>query len=265
MDPLIKNNVKVTGNTASTRTLVFGHGFGTDQTSWRSVTEAFQDHYRIIVFDNVGSGIATYPGYSQARYAHLQSYADDIVDLCDALQIRNSTYIGHSVGAMMGMLASLKAPEIFTTHVFMNASPRYLNDTNYRGGFEQSDLDALYRSMADNYQAWVSGFAPAVMANPDRPQLATEIARSLAALRPDIALPVLKAIFQSDFRTSLSAFNKYSLIIQSNHDIAVPMEVGQYLSQNINNSVYTVINATGHFPHISAPEEVVRAIKSFLR
>jgi sigma-B regulation protein RsbQ len=264
MDILRKNNVKILGNPDAPQTMVFGHGFGTDQSAWRQVLQAFSGDYRIILYDNVGAGNSDPDAFSAARYSRLTSYADDIIDFCDELKIRDAIYVGHSVSGMVGMLASKKAPDFFSKHIFMNASPRYLNDTQYVGGFSREDLDTLFSAMANNYQAWASGFAGAAMGNPEKPHLTDQFAQTLSAIRPDIALAVAKAIFESDNRRELNDFVKKSLIIQANNDIAVPMEVGRYLSRNISNSKLSVINATGHFPHMSAPDEVIKAIKAFI-
>jgi len=264
MNLIEKNKVTVTGNPDSKETLVFGHGFGTNQTYWRFVIKAFSEQYKIITFDNVGAGKAAPSAYSNHKYSHLQSYADDIIDLAEELQIKDAVFIGHSVSGITGMLASIKAPELFSKHVFINASPRYLNDDGYIGGFEQSDLDKLYNMIQTNYHAWVSGFAPIFMGNPEKPELAIEFANSLSSLRPDIAYTVCKVIFQSDHRKDLTQFNKKSLIIQSIKDIAVPVEVGMYLNKNIKDSILFVINADGHFPHVSAPDEVIKALKTFI-
>lgn len=264
MNSIEKNNVTITGNPNSEATLVFGHGFGTDQTYWRFVTKAFSERYKIITFDNVGAGKSAPDVYSNHKYSHLQSYADDIIDLAEELQIKDAVFIGHSVSGITGMLASIKAPELFSRHVFMNASPRYLNDKEYVGGFEQSDLKELYNKMQTNYHAWVSGFAPTFMGNPEKPELAIEFANSLSSLRPDVAYTVCKVIFESDHRKDLIKFNKKSLIIQSIKDIAVPANVGLYLNKNIKDSILYVIDADGHFPHISAPNEVIKALKTFI-
>jgi sigma-B regulation protein RsbQ len=260
-----KNNVKIEGNLESDKTIVLGHGFGTDHTAWRFITGAFKDDYKLITYDNVGAGEADLNAYNPIKYSRINSYADDLVDLCEQLGIRDALFIGHSVSGMVGLLASKKAPEFFSKHVFMNASPRYLNDTGYRGGFEQSDLNGLFNAMANNYQAWVSGFSSLAMSNPEKPYLAEEFARTLSAIRPDIALAVAQAIFQSDHRKDLPGFNKESLIIQIRDDIAVPMEVGIYINNTIPNSKLVILDAKGHFPHISAPEEVIQAIKSFIK
>lgn len=259
-----KNNVQVHGKPDAAQTLVLGHGFGTDQSAWRFTMDSFTDRFRVITYDNVGAGQSDPGAYSQAKYSKLESYADDVIDLCDAFNVTNAIFIGHSVSGMVGLLASRKAPELFSKHVFMNASPRYLNDTGYAGGFDQKDLNELFDAMATNYYSWVGGFAPAAMGNPEKPQLADEFARTLSEIRPDIALAVSRAIFQSDHRKDLPGFEKESLIIQSNQDIAVPMAVGEYLNKNLTSSKLMVINATGHFPHISAPQEIIRVLNTFL-
>lgn len=260
-----KNNVHVFGDISSGQTIVFGHGFGTDHTAWRFITDGFKDDYRLISYDNVGAGEVTIPYYNQLRYSKLASYADDLVDICEELDVRDALFVGHSVSGMIGLLVSRKAPEFFAKHVFMNASPRYLNDEGYIGGFTQEDLNGLYEGMAHNYHAWASGFAAIAMQNEDKPQHALEFEKTLSAVRPDIALAVSKAIFESDHRADLQGFSKESLIIQSKKDIAVPMEVGVYLNKHLINSRLEVIDATGHFPHISAPKEILRSILAYLQ
>lgn len=266
MDALKKNNVRISGNPDGNQTLVFGHGFGTDQTVWRFITDAFAEDYRIITYDNVGAGGTNPNLYNHSRYARLNTYADDLVALAEELNITDGIFVGHSVSGMVGLLASKKNPRLFARHIFLNASPRYLNDEDqhYVGGFSQQALNDLFAAMANNYYAWVTGFAPVVMGNPGKPQLTEEFARTLSALRPDIALAVAKAIFESDHRGDLTGFDKESLIIQSSRDVAVPIAVGEYLNHHLPNSKLQVIESSGHFPHISTPADVIKNIRSFI-
>lgn len=262
--PITKNNVNITGNENASSTIIFAHGFGTDQGAWETVAGAFAKDYRIILYDNVGAGNADPKAFHPDKYNKLYNYAEDLLDICEALDIKDAILVGHSVSGMIGLQAAIKAPQHFSKLVFISASPRYRNDNGYIGGFEQSDLDALYESMDNNYFAWVSGFASMVMENADRPQLAEEFARTLSSIRPDIALSVARIIFQSDCRSELSKLDKETLIIQTLHDAAVPMEVAEYLNSHIKNSKLVVANATGHFPHISAPNEIITAIQNFI-
>ena len=247
-----RNNVEVLGQ--GEQTIIFAHGFGSDQTAWRHQVAAFRANYRIILFDHVGAGKSDMAAYSPRRYSSLYSYAEDLI------------LVGHSVSGMVSLLAALVDPNRFKQLIFMGASPRYVNDaaTNYIGGFEQSDLDALYEAMSSNYYAWVSGFAPIAMGNPDRPELATEFANTLSAIRPDIAQAVARVIFQSDHRAELSRLKVPTTILQSNNDIAVPLAVGDYLAKHIPNSKLININAQGHLPHISAPDVVTQTISECL-
>lgn len=263
-DPLKKNNVTVTGNLSAPVTLVFGHGFGTDQTAWAPVTEAFKDEYRLVLYDNVGAGRSDPAAFSPNKYDGLHSYADDLIDICEALQLKDAIMIAHSVSGMISVIAAVKAPQYFSRMVLIGASPRYANVDEYVGGFDQSDLDGLYQAMDTNYFAWVSGFATIAMGNADKPHLAESFARTLKDIRPDIAQSVARVIFQSDHRNELASFDKETLLIQAREDIAVPLQVAQYLNRNIRNSRLVEVDATGHFPHISAPGEVIAAIKAFL-
>lgn len=259
---LQRNNVNVLGN--GNQTLIFAHGFGTDQTAWEYQVAAFADRYRIVLFDHVGAGKSDFSAYSPRRYSSLYSYAEDLLDLCAELKLKDSVLIGHSVSGMVSLLAALVEPQYFRKLVFVGASPRYLNDGDYIGGFEQADLDALYAAMSANYYAWASGFAPLVMGNPDKPELAIKYAESLSAIRPDIAQAVARVIFQSDHREELPRLRIPVDILQSNNDVAVPLAVGEYMARNIVNSTLINIPTTGHLPHLSAPETVTRAITSCL-
>ncbi len=259
---LQRNNVNLLGN--GTQTIIFAHGFGSDQTAWRHQVAAFASNYRIVLFDHVGAGKSDFSAYSPRRYSSLYSYAEDLLDLCAELKLSQCILVGHSVSGMVSLLAALVEPQCFSQLIFISASPRYLNDDGYIGGFEQSDLDALYAAMSANYYAWASGFAPIAMGNPEKPELATEFANTLAAIRPDIAQAVARVIFQSDHRIELPRLTLPTTILQSNNDVAVPPEVGQYMTKKIPRSKLIPIRAQGHLPHLSAPEVVTSAIASCL-
>lgn len=261
---LQRNHVNIVGNLRSQQTIIFAHGFGSDQTAWRHQVAAFAADFRIILFDHVGAGKSDFSAYSPHRYSSLYSYAEDLLDLCAELKISNSILVGHSVSGMVSLLAALVEPQCFRQLIFVGASPRYLNDSNYTGGFEQSDLDALYAAMSANYYAWASGFAPLAMGNPERPELAIEFANTLKSIRPDIAQAVARVIFQSDHRPELPRLKLPTVILQTSDDIAVPPEVGTYMAARIPQSRLFKINAKGHLPHISAPNVVTQAIASCL-
>src|ERR1700748_1387039 len=261
-----KHNVTITGNHEAEKTIVFGNGFGTDQTAFQQITPAFKDNYRILMYDNIGAGTTDAAAFDPVRYNSIHAYASDLISILDEYGLKNVIYIGHSVSGMIGLLASVTRPELFERLILLAASARYLNDADeaYTGGFDQQTLDDLCTTMKNNYHAWASGFASMVMSNPDHPHLAEKFAGTLEALRPDIALIVAKVIFQSDHRRELAKVKHPVLIVQTKDDVAVPMEASEYLHQHINGSSYKVINAIGHLPHVSAPDEVIEAIRSFI-
>lgn len=259
---LRRHNVNILGK--GPQTLIFAQGFGTDQTAWRHQVATFAPNYRIVLFDHVGAGNSDFGAYSPHRYSSIHSYAEDLLELCWELKLTHCNFIGHSVSGMIGLLAALAEPKLFNKLVFIGASPRYLNDTGYLGGFEPSDLDKLYAAMSSNYYAWASGFAPLMMSYPEQPELAAQFAKTLTAIRPDIAQAVIKVIFESDYRSQLPQLKVPTLLIQAKHDPAVPVEVGQYMAQKIPKSQLIEIDVRGHFPHISAPGKITRAIASYL-
>jgi sigma-B regulation protein RsbQ len=261
---LNRNHVTVVGEGLST--LIFAHGFGSEQTAWRHQVKQFQSSHRIVLFDHVGAGQSDMDAYSPFRYNSLYGYAEDLLELCAELHLSDVTVVGHSVSGMVSLLAAQMDPSRFKQLIFIGASPRYLNEPEhgYIGGFEQADLDTLYAAMSSNYHAWVSGFAPLAMGNPDRPELALEFAQTLSAIRPDIAQAVARIIFQSDHRQDLPCLHTPTIILQSKNDIAVPPEVGHYMVRQIPKAKLIEIDAHGHLPHISAPDEVTRVLAECL-
>lgn len=219
--PLKKNNVTVLNPDSKEETMIFAHGFGTDQNAWQQVIKPFEKEHRVVLYDNVGAGNADPSAFSLNRYDTLESYAEDLIDICDALNVKHAIMIGHSVSGMISLLAAIKRPDLFSKMILIGASPRYLNDRDYVGGFDQSSLNSLYQAMENNYYAWVSGFSVAVMDNPERPQLAESFGASLGAIRPDIAQSVARVIFQSDHRDSLSKLDNKVLLLQTRQDMAV--------------------------------------------
>lgn len=263
MNSAKKNNVKLVGKLDGP-TIIFAHGFGTDQNAWSKVSAAFLADYRVILFDNVGGGSSDPEAFSPNKYDSLEAYVDDLIDICTDYDVKNAIMVGHSVSGMISLLTATKKPDFFSKLILVGASPRYLNDVDYVGGFEQQDLDALFDTMANNYFAWVSGFSAAAMANPENPHLAENFAASLNAIRPDIAQSVARVIFQSDYRSELPKLDKPTLLIQAKEDIAVPLDVAEYLNKQIAKSKLEVVNAYGHFPHMSAPDEIINSVKNFI-
>lgn len=264
-DAIERLRVTESGTTDAPRSIVFVNGFGESQDAWNRIAPAFADQFRMYTFDHAGTSGVSAKDFPQHRYLNLRAYARDLVELMDRLALHDAIVIGHSVGAMVALLASIERPAAFGRLVLIGASPRYLDEPGYHGGFSESDLQQVYRSVVLNYAQWADGFAPAAMANPDRPQLARHFAESLKTIEPEHALTALCAIFQSDHRADLAKVRHPTLIIQSQDDIAVPFDVACYLNDHIVGSRLTVIDAQGHFPHVSAPAQVITAIEEFVR
>ena len=263
-DPLVKNNVNVVGRLDAVRTIVCVHGFGTDQTAWRDVQAPFLAEFRIILLDNVGAGKTPAEAFEQHRYLDLHQYASDLLEVCDALAVQGAVLVGHSVGAMIGVLAALRQPSRFSRLVLIGSSPRYLNDTGYEGGFSEEQLNGLYSTMSSSYEGWADQFAPQVMRNLHRPALAQQFATNIKSIPPERALTVLCSIFQSDHRSDIQKLPHPTLLIHGEDDIAVPIAVAHYLNRHIAGSQLAIIEAEGHLPHISAPAEVLRAMHDFV-
>jgi sigma-B regulation protein RsbQ len=263
-DILKRNNVKVFGR--GTRPMMFAHGFGCDQNMWRFVTPAFEDDYRIVLFDYVGSGKSDLRAYDPERYSTLDGYAQDVLDVCKALRLSDVIFVGHSVSTVVGFLASIKEPRRFARLILVGPSPRYVNDPpDYRGGFERADIEGLLDLMEKNYIGWASFLAPAVMKNPERPELARELEESFCSTDPRIARRFAEATFLADNRGDLPRVRVKSLIMQCSEDAIAPGEVGDYLSRHLPGSTLRVLEATGHCPQMSHPEETVAVIKEYLK
>jgi sigma-B regulation protein RsbQ len=258
-----RNNIKVTGS--GTTPMIFAHGFGCDQNMWRYIWPAFEKDYKIVLFDYVGSGKSDLTAYNSEKYADLNGYADDVIDVCKATNSSGCVFVGHSVSAIIGILASLKEPELFSKLILVGPSPRYINDLpEYIGGFERKDIEELLHTMEANYIGWANFLAPAIMKNNDRPELAAELEESFCSTDPVIARRFAEATFFSDNRQDLKKVKHPSLIMQCSEDIIAPTEVGEYLHKNIPDSTLKIMKATGHCPHMSAPEETIQLMKEYL-
>ncbi|MDO6414902.1 alpha/beta hydrolase [Sphingomonas sp. BIUV-7] len=246
------------------RAMVFAHGFGCDQNMWRLVAPAFEDGYRTILFDQVGSGASDLSAYSADRYGDLQAYADDLVEICRELALHDAVFVGHSVSAMIGVLASLSDPSLFADLVLVSPSPRYIDDGAYLGGFTAADIDELLESLADNHLGWSALMAPVIMGNPDRPELSEELTNSFCRTDPAIAKDFARVTFTSDNRTDLSKVTARTLILQCREDAIAPVQVGEYVRDHIAGSEMVLLDATGHCPNLSAPQNVIAAIRAFV-
>jgi sigma-B regulation protein RsbQ len=259
---LRRNNVNVTGSGA--RTIVFAHGFGCDQAMWGPVAKNFERDFRVVLFDYVGHGQSDLSAYSSERYSSLSGYADDIVEIGQALGLENAVLVGHSVSAMIGALATLKAPHLFSDLVMVGPSPRYIDDDGYRGGFSRQQIDELLEFLAANHLGWSAAMAPAIMGNPDRPELSGRLENSFCNTDPEIARDFARITFLSDNREDLESINVRTLVLQCCNDIIAPVEVGEFVHARLPNSDYRLLQASGHCPNLSAPDEVTTAIREFV-
>jgi sigma-B regulation protein RsbQ len=244
--------------------VVFAHGFGCDQNMWRFVAPAFEATHRVVLFDHVGAGRSALSAYDPDRYATLAGYADDVVEVLQALDVTDAAFVGHSVSSMIGMLAAIKRPERFARVVMVAPSPRYIDDGEYVGGFSREDIDGLLDVLDSNFLGWSSSMAPVIMGNADRPELGQELANSFCRTDPEIAKHFARITFLSDNREDLPSVKVPTLILQCSQDVIAPESVGRYVQQRIPGSTFVQLRASGHCPHLSDPEETVSAMKAFL-
>jgi len=260
---LDRNNVSIRGRLDGP-TIVFAHGFGCDQNMWRFVTPAFETTHRLVLFDYVGCGGSDVSAFQPARYATLDGYVRDLLEVCDAADVHDAIFVGHSVSAMIGLLAAQRQPGRFERLAMVSPSPHYLNDPPYTGGLERRDVEELLSLMDHNYIGWASHLAPLVMGNGDRPQLAAELQQSFCSTDPVAAKAFARATFFADNRADLVNAPAPSLIIQVRDDPIAPVAVGQYMHERMPRSEIVVIDASGHCPHMSHPDLTLEAMHAFV-
>ena len=262
-DALSRNNVKVTGR--GTEPMLFAHGFGCDQNMWRYVAPAFEDDHRVVMFDYVGSGRSDLSAYDAERYVSLEGYAQDVLDIIHALDLRDVTFVGHSVSSMIGVLAANREPDRFARLVLLVPSARYVNEApDYVGGFERADLEGLIEMMDRNFIGWANFLAPVIMKNPDRPELGAELEASFCSTDPVIARRFAEATFFADNRADVREVKVPALIVQAADDAIAPQSVGEFLHRTMPGSTYRLLDVTGHCPHMSHPEETIAVIREYL-
>ncbi|NEK57084.1 alpha/beta hydrolase [Geodermatophilus sabuli] len=244
--------------------MVFAHGFGCDQEMWRFVAPEFAVDHRVVLFDHVGSGQSDLSAYDPEKYGSLDGYAADVVEICRELDLRDVVFVGHSVSAMIGVLAVQQAPELFGALVMVGPSPRYVDDGDYTGGFSRADIAGLLEQLDSNHLGWSAAMAPVIMGNPERPELAAELTNSFCRTDPDIARQFARVTFLSDNRADLPGISVPTLVLQCTADAIAPEVVGRYVHEHVPGSVFTQLAATGHCPNLSAPEETAAAIRAFL-
>lgn len=263
MNVLKKNNVKVTGR--GEQPMLFAHGYGCDQNMWRYITPAFENDYKIILFDHIGFGNSDASTYTKERYASLHGYAEDVLAICRELDLQDVIFVGHSVSAMIGVLAAIEEQERFSKLILICPNPSFINDGDYVGGFTREAIEGLLDSLDSDYLGWSNTIAPVMMGNEDRPELGQELAGSFCKSNREIATDFAHITFLSDNRKDLPLVKTDTLILQSSEDAIAPVAVGEFVNKEIKGSKMVVLDATGHCPNLSAPEETVAAMKIFLK
>jgi sigma-B regulation protein RsbQ len=259
---LERNNVRIVGQ--GIQPMILAHGFGCDQNMWRFITPAFAERYKITLFDHVGHGLSEASGFDPKRHKSLSGYAEDVLEICRALELKHAVFVGHSVSAMIGILAAIAEPDRFDSLVLIGPSPCYINDDDYVGGFKREDIDGLLEFLDSNHLGWSSTMAPVIMGNAERPELGEELTNSFCRTDPEIAKHFARVTFLSDNRADLANLRTRALILQCSQDAIAPESVGRYVHRNLPNSQFVQMAATGHCPNLSAPEETIAAMEAFL-
>ena len=257
-----RNHIQIMGS--GTEPIIFAHGYGCDQTMWRLLTPDFVASHRIILYDHVGAGHSDLSAYSSDKYATLSGYAEDLIEIVDALNLSEAVFVGHSVSSIIGVLAAKARPGLFSKLIMIGPSPCYLNDEDYQGGFDAADIDGLLELLDQNHLGWSATMAPTIMGNPDRPELAEELKNSFCRTDPDIAKEFARVTFRSDNRSDLADLHAPTLVLQCSEDAIAPEVVGKFVSATLPNATYHKLSATGHCPHLSHPKETADAIHDFL-
>jgi sigma-B regulation protein RsbQ len=244
--------------------MMFAHGFGCDQNMWRFVEPAFERDFRTISFDHVGAGGSDLKAYNKTKYSTLGGYADDVVEIGRELGLKDAVFVGHSVSCMIGALATQRAPGMFGKLVMIGPSARYIDDDEYVGGFSEKQIEELLQFLESNHMGWSAQMAPAIMGNPDRPELGAELTNSFCRTDPEIAKAFARVTFKSDNREDLAKVDIPTLILQCSDDIIASKEVGEFVQRGIPGSGMIILEATGHCPNLSAPDEVIAAMRTFV-
>jgi sigma-B regulation protein RsbQ len=263
MSVLLRNNVQVRGNPDGPP-MVLAHGFGCDQEMWRYVWPAFAHEYRIVLFDHVGHGGSDRTSFDPLRYAGLEGYATDVLDIIAELDLHDVVFVGHSVSAMIGALAAAEAPDRFSRLVLIGPSPRYIDEGDYVGGFAAGDIEELLDSLDSNYLGWSSAMAPVIMGRDDRPELGEELTNAFCATDPEIAKHFARVTFLSDNRADLARVSTPALVLQCSDDVIAPNGVGEYVARELADARLVQLEAVGHCPNLSAPDETIAAMAEFL-
>lgn len=262
---LKRSNVTISGARGANRTsVVFLHGLGGDQSMWRLLVPTFEERYQVVLLDLVGAGASDQEAYSHVAHGTLEGHATDLLDVMSALNLYDTIFVGHSVGAMIGVLAAIREPERFARMVLISPSPRFINEKGYSGGFEQADINELLTAMERDYHGWSEAMAPVMMGKNERPELVMELSNSFMRTNPEIARHFARVTFFSDNRAELSHLTTPTLIVQSAHDVIAPLCVGHYINEHLSDSHMVVIETGGHCPHLSAPQETLSAMDTFL-
>jgi sigma-B regulation protein RsbQ len=259
-----RNNINIRGQ--GSETIIFIHGYGCDQNMWRFVKPPFEERYKVVLIDLVGSGGSDESAYCYEKYSKLEGYVADIVEICETFKFEYITLVGHSVSAIIAGLATIQRPDLFKKLVMVSPSPRYVNEleSGYIGGFEQSDIEDMLCTLKGNYLGWSSAIAPTIIGTPNPPEFSTELANSFCRNNPDIAAHFAALTFTGDNRADLKHIKVPTLIIQCSQDLIAPMEVGIYVHDQIKGSILKVLDTSGHCPHLTAPEATIAALSDFL-
>ncbi|EKB49801.1 alpha/beta fold hydrolase [Cecembia lonarensis] len=265
MQPAIQKKYNIKYQDSGKPVLVFAHGYGCDQSMWRFVAPAFEEKYDVLLFDYVGSGNSDIKEYNPSKYNTLYAYAEDVLEIITYLNKSEVIFVGHSVSAIIGILAAKMQPQFFQNLVLVSPSPYFINDGAYKGGFSKEDIEEIITTVEDNFIGWTSFVTPVIVGNKERMEFASELEKSFCSMDPVAARQFAKITFSSDHREDLAGIDVPCLIIQCQFDQLAPIEVGDFMHEKLTSSQLVVIEEWGHCPHLTSPGKVIASIDQFLQ
>lgn len=237
--------------------LILSHSLGCDTSMWDAQIPALAERYRVLRYDTRGHGRS---GAGMAPYT-LDELAEDAANLMDHLGIEAATWIGFSMGGMIGQTFALKYPGRVQAIVLADT-------TSQHGATPQSVWDERIRV------ARAEGIAPLVQPAIGRwftasyreaqPVGVAAVARVIASTSIEGWTGACAAIASIHTTGDLHRIGCPALVIVGEHDIGTPLAASLEMHRHLPQSTLVVIADAAHMTCIEQPERFNRALRLFL-
>jgi len=241
--------------------LVLIAGYSRDNSFWVTVRAELSRHFQLILPDNRGCGRTDPP---QGPFS-IEDMADDVIGLCEVLQVKKAHVVGHSMGGAIAQSIAYRYPQKINKLVLSQTFTKFreLGRAVMRASLHLEEHHVPIRNQLEIVFPWL--FSNALYSDPKKVEMLIEKRLNYLYNTPfEVLKKQYAAISDFDSSSWYHKINKETLVLGGEQDLLCPLGDCVLMAKNIQGAKIHVFPLMGHNASIEIPHEFNRVVREFL-